>query len=98
MTLIILLAFASSRPDQRGRRALMSTAVSDDLPWLRGTDSSKKDSGKGTPSYGATAADLRKSSTKSQDEDAAYPPADHGYRAWLFLAGSFWLEGFLWGK
>lgn len=76
----------------------MSHNESDNLPGLHDTDPSKGDSGKGTPSYGTTAADLRESLTKSHDEDADYPPADHGLRAWLFLAGSFWLEGFVWGK
>ena len=93
MTLITLLDFASSRPDQKRELALMSNAESDNLPGLHDTDPSKRNSGKGTP-----ATDSRESSTDLLDEDAGYPPADHGWRAWLFLAGSFWLEGFVWGE
>lgn len=55
-------------------------------------------SGKGTLSHGTTGADSGESLTTSYHKDAEYPPADHGPRAWIFLAGSFWLEGFLWGR
>jgi hypothetical protein len=93
-----LLGFASSRPDQRGKRALISNIESNGIPGSYGIDPSKGYSGKGIPSDGTTAADSTEFLTKSHDEDADYPPADYGLRAWLFLAGSFWLEGFLWGK
>jgi hypothetical protein len=90
-----LLGFASSRPDQRG---LMSNAESNGIPSSHDIDPSKRYSGKGIPSNGTTAAASTESLTKSHDEDADYPPPDYGLRAWLFLAGSFWLEGFVWGK
>lgn len=30
--------------------------------------------------------------------ESDFPSADRGKAAWLFLAGSFWLEGIVWGK
>ncbi|KAL9609439.1 MAG: hypothetical protein Q9167_005794 [Letrouitia subvulpina] len=37
------------------------------------------------------------SGSDTSDEDLSLPPADHGTAAWLFLAGCFWLEFFVWG-
>ena len=48
-------------------------------------------------SYGATGSRTSSPGTADDDDESTLPPTDHGWSAWLFLAGCFWLEGLVWG-
>ena len=51
-----------------------------------------------TPLLHSQNQEISDSSSTSDTDQLAIPPADHGKAAWLFLAGCFLAEGLIWGK